>query len=319
MDNVVELITNSETETCQLASGLSNYVSAGDFFGLSGDLGAGKSVFARAFLRALAADPELEVPSPTFTLEQVYATEPAIHHYDFYRLNDASEVLELGLDDALLEAVAIIEWPEQAEEMLPDNLTNIQIGIGVGESRTIKISGPKEFLDRIARSFEIRAFLRKSWGRNIQRKALTGDASTRAYELVTMLDETRLLMNAARQPDGPAVSNSRPYSQIAHLAEDVSAFVGIDMALREAGFYAPEIFAQDLEAGLLLTEFMGKDGVIDNGRHPIRERYLAAVELLVELHQKKWPEAVQISENVTHHIPKYDHSAMTIEVELLVD
>lgn len=310
---------SSEVETQLLGRDIALALKSGDCLGLRGDLGAGKSTLARAIIRHLADDLDLEVPSPTYTLEQVYATSPAIHHFDFYRLGDPSEVLELGLDEALEDAIAIIEWPQNSEEMLPDNLANIQIDIGSGNNRKITISGPSEFLHRIARSLEIRVFLSKNWGENIERRALTGDASTRAYELVTNEGETRLLMNAARQPDGPPVRDGKPYSQIAHLAEDVSAFVAIDLALRDAGFYAPKIFAQDLGEGLLLTEFMGKGGVIDAGRKPIQERYLAAVELLVKSHLTDWPQQIKISDNITHQIPKFDREAMTIEVELLVD
>ncbi|PCI03197.1 MAG: tRNA (adenosine(37)-N6)-threonylcarbamoyltransferase complex ATPase subunit type 1 TsaE [Hyphomicrobiales bacterium] len=310
---------SSEYETQLLGRDIALALKAGDCLGLRGDLGAGKSTLARAIIRHLADDLDLEVPSPTFTLEQVYATNPAIHHFDFYRLGDPSEVLELGLDEALEGAVAIIEWPQNAEGMLPDNLANIQIDIGSGDNRKITISGPPKFLCRIRRSMEIRTFLRENWGENIVRRPLTGDASTRAYELVTKEGETRLLMNAARQPDGPPVRDGKPYSQIAHLAEDVSAFVAIDLALRDAGFYAPEIFAQDLDEGLLLTEFMGQGGVIDAERKPIRERYLAAAELLVQLHLTDWQQQIKVSAAVTHQIPKFDRDAMTIEVELLVD
>ncbi|MBL4891638.1 MAG: tRNA (adenosine(37)-N6)-threonylcarbamoyltransferase complex ATPase subunit type 1 TsaE [Rhizobiaceae bacterium] len=310
---------SSEYETRLLGHDIALVLKAGDCLGLRGDLGAGKSTLARAIIRHLADDLELEVPSPTYTLEQVYATTPAIHHFDFYRLGDPSEVMELGLDEALQNAVAIIEWPQNAEEMLPNNLASIQIDIGCGDSRKITICGPQEFLHRIGRSLEIRAFLRQNWGEGVERQPLTGDASTRAYELVTIEGETRLLMNAARQADGPPVRDGKPYSQIAHLAEDVSAFVAIDVTLRDAGFYAPEIFAQDLDKGLLLTEFMGQGAMIDAERQPIKERYLAATELLVKLHQTEWPRAIKVSPAVTHQIPKFDHDAMAIEVELLVN
>ncbi len=98
MKNIIELITNSEAETSRLAKELSNYASAGDFIGLTGDLGAGKSVFARAFIRELSKDFELEVPSPTFTLVQTYDDlRIKASHFDLYRINDGAELDELGL------------------------------------------------------------------------------------------------------------------------------------------------------------------------------------------------------------------------------
>lgn len=315
----ITLVISGEDEMNCLGQDIALALQPRDCLGLYGDLGAGKSTLARAIIRHLANNLELEVPSPTFTLEQIYETNPQIHHYDFYRLGDASEVLELGLDEALEGSVAIIEWPQKAAGQLPANLAELQIDIETGNSRKISLSGPKEFIGRISRTLEIRDFLRQNWGDDIVRRPLTGDASTRAYELVTRDGKTRLMMNAPRQADGPPVRDGKPYSQIAHLAEDVSAFVGVDLLLRQAGFYAPEIFTQDLDNGLLLTEFMGSDGVLDETGVPIRERYLAAAALLVKIHQNDWAQTINISDGISHRIPKYDQTAMMIEVELLID
>ncbi|MFC0408375.1 tRNA (adenosine(37)-N6)-threonylcarbamoyltransferase complex ATPase subunit type 1 TsaE [Roseomonas elaeocarpi] len=109
--------------TERLAARLAALARAGDAILLSGPLGAGKSAFARAFLRAAAADPALEVPSPTFTLVQGYempagAPFPAAHHFDLYRLGSPDEVEELGWDEAR-EGVVIVEWPERLGPMAP--------------------------------------------------------------------------------------------------------------------------------------------------------------------------------------------------------
>ena len=87
---------------------------SGDILFLSGALGTGKSVFARALIRALSNNPNIEVPSPTFTLVQSYEGQSAeISHFDLYRLNDPEEVYALGWEDALSGGIVLVEWPER--------------------------------------------------------------------------------------------------------------------------------------------------------------------------------------------------------------
>lgn len=95
---------------------------------LTGTLGAGKSVFARALIRALMQQPNLTVPSPTFTLVQTYETKTQpIYHYDLYRLEDPYDIYELGWEDSLAEGISIIEWPERLEGMKPAETLDINI------------------------------------------------------------------------------------------------------------------------------------------------------------------------------------------------
>jgi tRNA threonylcarbamoyl adenosine modification protein YjeE len=106
-----------------LAKRLAPHLKKGDMVALSGELGAGKTEFARALLHELGA--EGDVPSPTFTLLQTYEIgELLVFHFDLYRLKSPAELDELGFDDALADGVALIEWPEHAEGRLPkDRLT----------------------------------------------------------------------------------------------------------------------------------------------------------------------------------------------------
>ena len=99
--------------TARFAEDVSLAIRQGDCLCLSGDLGAGKSTFARALIRAIADDPELEAPSPTFTLVQAYQLRLPVSHMDLYRLGSPEELDELGLDDALSEGAALVEWPEK--------------------------------------------------------------------------------------------------------------------------------------------------------------------------------------------------------------
>ena len=135
-------ISNNEAETAAVASKLAQITERGDIWALSGTLGMGKSVFARAFIKALSdAD---EVPSPTFTLVQIYRTPMFdIYHYDLYRLKEASEIFELGVEEAFYEGVSLVEWPEKMGSFAPRNMWHIMIE-AEGEKRKITISTEDE-------------------------------------------------------------------------------------------------------------------------------------------------------------------------------
>src|SRR5712691_8547258 len=109
-----------ETATAALAARISALAQPADVIALKGDLGAGKTTFARAFIRA-RGNCEEEVPSPTFTLVQVYEVEPAaIWHFDLYRLRSAEEAWELGIEEAFGDGISLIEWPERLGVLLPE-------------------------------------------------------------------------------------------------------------------------------------------------------------------------------------------------------
>src|SRR4029077_12571956 len=105
---------------------------------LKGDLGAGKTTLARGLIRALAADPFLEVPSPTFTLVQSYEGRMPVLHFDLYRLASADELCELGFDEAGRHGIAVVEWPEKAAGLLAGNTIFIELSHeGEGRHATI--------------------------------------------------------------------------------------------------------------------------------------------------------------------------------------
>src|SRR5256714_4353951 len=119
------LLTN-EQATRRLAVDVASILKAGDLVTLSGDLGAGKTAFARALIRHLADDEALDVPSPTFTLVQTYALPRfAVVHADLYRVAHTGELAELGVDEAAENAVVLLEWPDRAAEVLPADRLDI--------------------------------------------------------------------------------------------------------------------------------------------------------------------------------------------------
>lgn len=134
--------------TERLAGLIATLVRPGDAILLEGPLGAGKSAFARAFLRAAAADPGLEVPSPTFTLVQTYETGVGtVHHFDLWRLDGPGALDELGWDEAR-DDIVLVEWPDRLGDLRPADALTIVLALEEGDARAAVVSG---WVDRIGR------------------------------------------------------------------------------------------------------------------------------------------------------------------------
>ena len=124
------MILADEAATARLGAAIAAKLQRGEAVCLSGPLGAGKSTLARALVRALTT-PDEEVPSPTFTLVQFYeGARLNVAHFDLYRLSNPDEAYEIGLDEALDEGAAVIEWPERLEGHLPHDRLDVEIALG---------------------------------------------------------------------------------------------------------------------------------------------------------------------------------------------
>ncbi len=142
-------ILDTAEETQKIAEKLAGFCKIGDCIVLHGDLGAGKTTFARGFIQSLTGADE-EIVSPTFTLVQTYtiAGGGEIWHCDLYRLKSKHELLELGLDEAFSENITLIEWPEIAQDLFPKNVINVTLAIE-GQGRRITLSGSKDIMEKL--------------------------------------------------------------------------------------------------------------------------------------------------------------------------
>ncbi|MCF8478049.1 MAG: tRNA (adenosine(37)-N6)-threonylcarbamoyltransferase complex ATPase subunit type 1 TsaE [Pseudolabrys sp.] len=313
-----------EQATRRLMADIAGLIEPGDLITLSGDLGAGKTAFARSLIRHFADDDSIEVPSPSFTLMQDYELPrfPLIHA-DLYRLSGPGELAELGFEDAPENTVTLLEWPDRAGGQLPPDRLDIAFTLSPPQGETFRhahITGYGAFAARAERIAIIRRFLQEAGFGQAVRRRIQGDASTRSYERLTLDESHYILMNSPKRPDGPPVRDGKPYSAIAHLAEDVTPFIAMAKGLRLLGLSAPAIYAADRAAGLLVLEDLGHDLVVaGDPPAPIEARYEAAVDLLAVLHRERTHDTISIEAGVQYHVPRYDMDAMLIETELLLD
>jgi tRNA threonylcarbamoyladenosine biosynthesis protein TsaE len=145
---IVPLPDLAATET--LARRLASIARAGDCILLEGPLGAGKTALARAFLREAAGDEAMEVPSPSFTLVQIYDTKIGpTFHYDLWRLDGPDSLAELDWEEAL-DAIVLVEWPDRLGPLQPSSALTITLRMGEGEEREATLTGWEERMAPLA-------------------------------------------------------------------------------------------------------------------------------------------------------------------------
>ncbi|MCF3974397.1 tRNA (adenosine(37)-N6)-threonylcarbamoyltransferase complex ATPase subunit type 1 TsaE [Paracoccus salsus] len=261
-------LTADEDLTAGLARMLAAIARPGDALLLDGPVGAGKTHFARAFIRARQGDAAEDVPSPTFTLVQTYddpqGTE--IWHADLYRLSDPSELDELGLDEALDRAICLIEWPDRLAA-LPEGAMTVSLAScdDPGLRRITLIGGDP-------RAVPLAAFVARAGWSQARVLPLAGDASARRYFRLT-------------GPRGSAVLMDDP-------SGDCVRFVEMTRWLHAHGFGAPAILAEDSDHGLLLVQDLGDDlvaRVLERQPDLAPMIYARITDFLIDLHRQKVP------------------------------
>jgi tRNA threonylcarbamoyladenosine biosynthesis protein TsaE len=133
-----------------LAAAVATLARPGDAILLEGELGAGKTAFARGFLRAACNEPTLDVPSPTFTLVQTYDSKRGpVHHFDLWRLDGPGALAELGWDDAQ-DDIVLVEWPDRLGPLRPVGALTVALRPLAGDARQAELTGWPDRLERLA-------------------------------------------------------------------------------------------------------------------------------------------------------------------------
>lgn len=262
-----------EALTAALARVLAAVLRPGDTLLLQGPVGAGKTHFARALIRARQGPCPEDVPSPTFTLVQTYrdARGVEIWHADLYRLTDPSELVELGLDEAMDQAITLVEWPDRMAGPPPGALTVALSPAGDDRRRIVLTGDPARWpgMDRIA---DIARFLHGTGWREARVEPLAGDASARRYFRLWGTEGTAVLMD---DPTGAA-----------------GRYLAMTDWLRQRNFHAPAILAADQARGLLLVEDLGDDlvaRVLDRAPELAPQIYDRIADLIADLHAQRPP------------------------------
>lgn len=263
--------------TACLARVMAAVLKPGDVIALQGAVGAGKTHFARAFIRARQGATAEDVPSPTFTLVQTYddpmGTE--IWHADLYRLSHPDELVELGLDEAMRDSIVLIEWPDHGGPLSDPLILGLEPIAGFPDLRRIALSGSDARWGVMARLPAIARLIHRAQWAEARLIVLAGDASSRRYFRLQDGDRSAVLMDAA-----PGTTDS---------------YVAMTQWLRHRDLHAPEIIAADQVEGLLLIEDLGDDLVarVLAAEPALAPRiYGRMTDLLIELHGHAPPDWV---------------------------
>lgn len=134
----VKIVSQGVQETVSVGRKLGTLLRSGDFLALTGDLGAGKTQFAKGVAEGLGVDPSIPVTSPTYTLLNIYAGRVSFYHFDLYRLHGSEDVADLGFEEYFHgDGVCLVEWAERLQDMLPENHLLITMSHDGDDCRTL--------------------------------------------------------------------------------------------------------------------------------------------------------------------------------------
>ncbi|MHB8121994.1 MAG: tRNA (adenosine(37)-N6)-threonylcarbamoyltransferase complex ATPase subunit type 1 TsaE [Desulfuromonadaceae bacterium] len=147
---VLQITTGSSWETEQLGAGIGSLLIPGSFLALRGDLGGGKTCFARGVVAALAPQSSTLVASPTYAIMNCYPGTTPVYHFDFYRLSGDDDIAELGFEEFFYgDGVCVVEWSERLDELMPADALTLLFEYAGDDKRQITITGSGQKSDNI--------------------------------------------------------------------------------------------------------------------------------------------------------------------------
>lgn len=312
-----------EATTQRAAFFLAARLRAGDVIALNGAVGTGKSVFARALVRAHMQEAGA-IPSPGYALVQTYeANGERILHADLYRLVYEQELRELGLWEDR-QAIVVLEWAQRAGAHLPRSHLRLELGFApAAGARRLRLYGNADWARRLnglgdflRRQRAAARFLhRQGWG-EADMFPVPGDASERRYERLQKNTRRAIFMDwpYASQP-----AAARRYLRATALADSPPAFGALARFLRAQGIAAPQVFAADYAQGFLLLEDLGRCGLA--AAHAaaapfLRPAYLEAVEVLLRL-RRGAPHSLPVA-GKAYRLPHYTEAILRAELHLFL-
>ena len=152
---MLTIITKSPAETAELGSRIAGILAPGDFIALTGDLGSGKTQFARGVAYGLLVDPAIYVTSPTYTLLNIYSGRIPLYHFDLYRLQGYQDIIDLGFEEYFYgDGVCLVEWAERLAVDIPQESLSIVFSHTGDDTRTLTFiplgQRPREIIWKLA-------------------------------------------------------------------------------------------------------------------------------------------------------------------------
>jgi N-acetylmuramate 1-kinase len=245
-------------------------------------------------------------------------TRVPVFHADLYRLKEADEIDELGLAELTRHSFGLVEWADKLAGPLSGDTLEIAFS-GSGSARRAVMKAHGAWISILQRNAALASFVGENAFAGGNRLFFEGDASARRYETVMHNGTRVLLMDMPVRPDGPPVKNGKPYSQIAHLAEGITAVIAINKHLVALGYSAPRILQEDIGNGLALIEPLGDKvfGKMMLAGEDMREPMKTAASVLADMTQYDWPALPEAAPGLAHRVHSYDRDAQLIEVDLM--